>query len=87
MEARDLWAGRIVKVIDYRRGGWNPDGLMDKWQKQVVTIKSVYENEIKLEDDSEEGPGCTGGWFWNPADFVFPTNEEISEYKRRKRSG
>lgn len=43
----------------------DPDFKMGKWCGQVVTVLSVYDDSIKIEEDAGEGPVEQGGhWFW-----------------------
>ncbi len=43
---------------------------MDKWIGKVVTIRSIYNNDVRVEEDTEENDG--GGWYWNVDDFEYP---------------
>ena len=39
----------------------NPEGLMDRWQGKIMTVKSVDCDSYKMEEDMGE---YYGSWFW-----------------------
>lgn len=60
---------RVLIVPQWPVGaGQNPDGSMDHWLGQVMTIRIVEDNRFrpyyKMEEDEREYDGS--GWFWFP---------------------
>lgn len=56
-------AGDRVRIVKEKTGEyWNPEGVMDKWLGQTMTIKSVRESGMrcyKMKEDDEL-------WCWHP---------------------
>ena len=49
-------------------GGYNSDGLMDKWLGNIMTVKSRDRSDLRMiedQHDRDDLPGLRGGWFWS----------------------
>lgn len=75
---RDIVVGDRVKIVsewdDYT--GENSDGEMDQWLGQIMTVREIRGNRLKMVEDREELFG--DGWFWNAhcIDYVVPSEDE-----------
>ena len=62
----DLRAGDVVKIVDQ----WchecyeNPDGEMDHWLGELMTVSEVYDEYVRMVED--DGEFCGDGWDWFP---------------------
>ena len=63
----DLRPGMKVKIVDHWVPGCcqNPDGLMDHWLGQIVTIRGVFDSFATIEEDTNDSR--LGGWAWHPS--------------------
>lgn len=94
---RQLVPGDQVKIVDEWVEGCNEnsDGDMDKWLGEVMTVRSVEDDEydgpiVHMEEDIEELFGC--GWSWFPPaieDVIEapplsePTQRQLEDFLRR----
>ena len=88
VDIKNLTPGMQVIIVDK----WgqdcyqNPYGRMDKWLGQVMTIRAIHDDCVKMEEDMREWESGNGfGWDWYPnaiADIYENKNYviDISEY-------
>lgn len=75
---RDIIVGDRVKIVsewdDYTEE--NSDGQMDHWLGQVMTVREIRGNRLKMVEDKDELNG--DGWYWNVfcIDYVIPHEDE-----------
>lgn len=64
--SRELRPGMRVRIVEDQADVpyIDPDCKMGKWCGQVVTVLSVYDDSIQIEEDEGEGLKKGGHWFW-----------------------
>ena len=89
---KTLVPGDCVKIVDRWVDGChaNPDGEMDHWLGKIMTVREVWNDYVKMEEDIEE---WNGGWSWfSPAldcivendDTTFPPPADLLSFLLRK---
>lgn len=66
----ELEPGMKVKIVDeWNRFevGANSAGEMDKWLGKTMTVREVFDDVVKMEEDKEEF--ADDGWYWNSRMF------------------
>ena len=79
----DLHVGDQVVIVDHWIDGCrqNSDGEMDKWLGQVMTIRKIYDDCVKMEEDIHEGIFGDGWhWFLPSISYVINGTIDISEF-------
>lgn len=70
----------LVRHWDERPSHWNSQGLMDKWQGEAVTVRSVNCANVKIEEDADDRPRSGyRGWNWNLEDFILLKRGKIED--------
>lgn len=71
-----LHVGDLVKIVDAWVPGCdqNEDGYMDKYLGKVVTVRSVGDDYIRIEEDIDDPKQS---WFWFAAALEPYEQEEI----------
>lgn len=67
INSRELRPGMKVRIVKDPAGipYIDPNCNMGKWCGQIVTVLSVSDDSIRIEEDEGEGPDYQGGhWFW-----------------------
>jgi len=75
-----------IKIRSKIPSRWNPDGLMNKYMGQVVTIKNCYSSTcVRIEEDQHDGVGA-GGWTWCEEDFelINKINDPNTLFKQQR---
>jgi len=57
-----------VRIVDQwgPSAQFNPDGLMDHWLGQVMTVREIDHDNVKMEEDIDEYDGNSlPGWNWD----------------------
>jgi hypothetical protein len=73
-----------VRIRERRPLRWNPDGRMDKYMGQTVTIRKYYNfSFVSIEEDQKD---IYGGWNWYEEDFepINGTRDPNYAFRRRK---
>jgi hypothetical protein len=73
-----------VRIRERRPLRWNPDGRMDKYMGQTVTIRKYYNfSFVSIEEDQKD---IGGGWTWYEKDFepINGTCDPNYAFRRRK---
>ena len=59
--------GDKVRIKNRRGANWNPEGEMDHWMGEVMTLRKKHYNGLwSMEEDKLE---YCGGWYWEEDDF------------------
>ena len=85
-----LKPGDLVKIVDRWVDGCfqNPEGEMDRWLGETMTVRKVCCSYVKMEEDRTERRGHPAeGWFWYPAaiEYVVDDGDEKRAYKSPSR--
>lgn len=64
VEIKDLEVGMKVKIVDQWNAHTcqNPDGRMDRWLGQIVTVAELVGGAVFIEEDEAGG---SIHWLWN----------------------
>ena len=80
VDLKDLHPGMKIQIVDHWGPGChqNPDGRMDHWLGQIVTVLRVYDSFVEIVEDQYER---LNGWNWAPAaiDRIVAVEEIESE--------
>ena len=78
VDINKLRVGDKIKIVDKWNAysGENPDGYMDKYLEQILTVKEVRNGFVRCVEDQEE---FVNGWCWYPSAIEAIVNDTYSD--------